>query len=104
MNLNEYLLSSCSFHLILLCACRGNIIKLDGEGKVCLAYHGTKRLTPEQIKQIYYAVDGESVSPAVLEYGTFHEKDYHAITTFFSTAYGWLFAVLVDLEDEKGVD
>jgi HAD superfamily 5'-nucleotidase-like hydrolase len=79
---------------------RGNILKLDEEGKVCVGFHGTKPLSPEQIRSAYYSEfpEGEQI----LEYGSFDGKrGYHGATTFFGTAWIWLFAILVDLEDEK---
>lgn len=68
---------------------RGNIIKLSRFGAIRNSFHGTRPLSYEEQKQIYYSV-----------YVDLGDKDYIPVDTAFSIAYCVLYQQLVDLKDK----
>ncbi|WP_367607264.1 HAD-IG family 5'-nucleotidase [Legionella sp. W05-934-2] len=68
---------------------RGNIIKLSRFGAIRNSFHGTRPLSYEEQKDIYYSV-----------YVDLGDKDYIPVDTAFSIAYCVLYQQLVDLKDK----
>ncbi len=68
---------------------RGNIIKLSRFGAIRNSFHGSRPLSFEEQKQVYYSV-----------YVDLGDKDYIPVDTAFSIAYCLLYQQLVDMKDK----
>lgn len=69
---------------------RGNLLKISLYGRIKKATHGTRPLTPQDLKNIY---QGQLIDPG--------EDSFTPIDTSFSLSHAILFACLIDMKDQN---
>lgn len=73
---------------------RGNILKVDKDSRIMIGYHGSKKLSDENLKTIY----GERKQT---DFSGTNNSTFWSLSTYFESACVSLYRDLIDLADEN---